>query len=276
MPRRRTASDATKIKKARGSGHGKDYTPYLTVREVPSKGQRHREFGWKTERVHHFLSNGEMKCFMVFEWCHDVLDIREQFPLQREVTAEIATRLGIRHPLIPGTQELAVMTTDFVLDVIAGEAPLMVARAVKLSQDLQDARVIEKLEIERTYWREKKVDWGIITPDKEFPEALSKNVSWVHSAFYVEDAPSDLTAEMIMQVEEMLYGQLSASTSTALSHVALMGDKALGFKSGTCLWVVRHLIATRKWWVEMNQQIAPDKPLLINKGSLLQVDLLSV
>lgn len=273
MPRRRKASDASKLKQGRGEGHGKDYKPFLTVREVPSLGQRNRDLGWKTGRVHHFLSKGELKCFMIYEWTPRIADIREQFPLPQVATLDIASRLGIRHPRIPGTEEFAVMTTDFLLDVLIDGKAVMVARAVKESADLGDDRVIEKLEIERTYWRELGIDWGIITPDRDFPKALSKNVIWVHSALDLNEAPCALTFEMVLQVEEFLYGQLSAQPSMAMSHIGLMADKAMGFTSGTCLWVVRHLIASQKWTVDMTKPINPSNPLLVSRGKAWQMDL---
>lgn len=267
VPRRRTASDVSKLEKGRGAGHGKDYTPFLTVREVPSKGQRNREPGWKTGRAHHFLSNGEKKTFMIYEWSPPVVDIREQFPLPQEHTIDIAARLNIKHPTVPGTSNLDVMTTDFVLDVLVGGKVVTVARAVKENNELNNFRVIEKLEMERTYWSELKVDWGVITPDREFPKVLSDNVVWVHSAFYLEDAPCRLTSEIIMQVEELLYEQLAGNTGTALSHMALMADKRLDFPSGTCIWIVKHLIATQKWHIDMYEERIPDTALQVTRGT---------
>ncbi|WP_224958707.1 TnsA endonuclease N-terminal domain-containing protein [Geomonas subterranea] len=208
---------------------------------------------------------------MVFEWSERIADIREQYPLQQEETIEIAARLGIVHPIKPGTGDLAVLTTDFLLDVLVDGRVVMVARAVKLSEDLNDFRVIEKLEIERTYWRERKIDWGIITPNRDFPKNLARNVAWVHTAFYADDAPCRLTEEIIRQVEEALYEQVAVNSSTPLSHVALTLDENLGLPVGACLWIVRHLIATRKWNVDMNQKLTPDLPLKVVERSVLQL-----
>ena len=45
-------------------------------------------------------------------------DIREQYPLDREITQTIAQELKIRHPHYPGTHVPTVMTVDFLLTVV--------------------------------------------------------------------------------------------------------------------------------------------------------------
>ena len=42
-------------KEGRGDGSGADYTPWLTVRDVPSRGRSHRIAGVVTGRVHQAL-----------------------------------------------------------------------------------------------------------------------------------------------------------------------------------------------------------------------------
>ena len=45
-----------RIKSGRGQGMGKDYQPWLTIQDVPSRGVSHRIYSHKTQRVHHLLS----------------------------------------------------------------------------------------------------------------------------------------------------------------------------------------------------------------------------
>lgn len=40
----------------RGKSTGASYLPWLRVQDVPSKGLSTRVEGWKTGRIHHFLS----------------------------------------------------------------------------------------------------------------------------------------------------------------------------------------------------------------------------
>lgn len=49
------------------------------------------------------------------EWCPDVLDIREQFPINRSITTAIAVNHGIPHPCYLKISVLAPMTVDFLV-----------------------------------------------------------------------------------------------------------------------------------------------------------------
>jgi hypothetical protein len=63
MARQRYGFDEEKIerfeKEGRGRGRGADYLPWLTIRDVPSRGRSHRLQGIKTGRVHHLHSDIE-------------------------------------------------------------------------------------------------------------------------------------------------------------------------------------------------------------------------
>lgn len=259
MPRRKTSTSANKLKKGRGQGHGQSYTPFIYTREVPSLGKASRIKGWKTGRVHHFLSTLESDYFFTLEWSTIITDIREQFPLPLDATMKIADRLSIRHPLSPKTGEPWVVTTDFLIDVETEGIPKLVARTVKYSGDLNDPRTIEKFEIERTYWCEQGVDWGIVT-ELDIPRALARNVEWVHSALDPAEA-SGIAPGNIPFVEETLFDELSVNPCATLAQIGMAVDDRLGLRGGTALWVVRHLIASRLWGVDMMEKIIPAQPL---------------
>jgi TnsA endonuclease N terminal len=116
-----------------------------------------------TGRIHHLLSDLERDTFFLFDWRESVCDIREQFPLDREVTLRIADQLGVRHPRDPISDTPIIMTTDLLIDTMRGSRVAMLARAVKPEDELDKSRVLEKLEIERRYWTEQGIDWGIVT-----------------------------------------------------------------------------------------------------------------
>ena len=94
------------IKEGRGQGEGVDYIPWLASRDVPSLGRSTEGKGWKSGRIHHFLSDLETKYFYQLEWADNVIDIREQFPLLDEFgsygeTMEIAKQIGVKYYIIP-------------------------------------------------------------------------------------------------------------------------------------------------------------------------------
>lgn len=87
------------IKEGRGQGEGKDYKPWITVRDVSSRGRSSRPPSWKTNREHHLLSDNEKRLFYLFEWSESITDIREQFPLSNlDLATKIADEMGWKYP----------------------------------------------------------------------------------------------------------------------------------------------------------------------------------
>lgn len=99
-------------KEARGEGFGFEYKPWLTVRDVPSRGRSHRLSGRVTGQIHHLLSDIERGAFLIYDFRDDVQDIREQFPLDLDRTQYIAEAAGIRHPVDRGSRVALVQTTE--------------------------------------------------------------------------------------------------------------------------------------------------------------------
>lgn len=167
------------IKKGYGSVTGSEYKPWIHVMEGGSLGVRHRLNGWKTNRIHQLLSKLEYSTFLALEWCDYVVDIREQYPLERNKTQEIANRMGVNHSIYPTTNIPIVMTTDFLITVNENDKKILKSISVKPSEELEKPRVLEKLEIERQYWSEKGIDWGIVT-EKDINNIFTENIVSIH------------------------------------------------------------------------------------------------
>jgi hypothetical protein len=256
-----------RLKEGRGQGRGADYQPWLRIQDVPSQGLATRVKGWKTGRCHHFLSKLECQYFYILEWSPVVSDIREQYPLELNRTLAIAERLGITHPTDPRTRQSIVMTTDFVNTIDQAGKPIDQARSIKYSQELSSERALEKLEIERVYWSDGGIDWGIVT-EHEVEPILAANVSWIH--IYREAAAlSPVTDSIIRRVEAVLTPRVSEQRSP-LRDLTDACDDQLGLSPGMSLSVVRHLIANRRWQVEMMRPINTAQPLvLLTDGTVI-------
>jgi hypothetical protein len=245
-------------KEGRGKGRGADYQPWLQIQDVPSQGLATRVKGWKTGRCHHFLSQLECQYFYQLEWASQVSDIREQYPLELDRTLALGERLGIKHPTDPRTREPVVMTTDFVVTIRLDGKLVEQARCLKYAQELVAERTIEKLEIERLYWNEQYVDWGIVT-EHEMEPILAANVAWVHPYRAVMDLVP-VTGEVVRRVTAVLTPAVQARQAP-LRELTDACDDQLGCAPGMSLTVVRHLIANQHWLVEMKQPINPAQPL---------------
>ena len=263
MARLRAKFNAATIKRwiaeGRGQGRGKNYSQWLRVQDVPSLGYVSRILGWKTTRRHEFLSNLETRYFYLLDWSTLVSDIREQFPLlPLDETLAIAEQCGVKHPTLPGTSEPIVMTTDFLVDIVQSGATTEHARTVKPSKDLLSDRTLEKFEIERRYWFRRKIDWAIVT-ERDIPQALVKNIEWIHQ--YRDIAEKfDVSGAEIERVEIILARFLQQEIS--LNESVHATDQRLGLEPGKSLAIFRHLLACRRWQINMGDPIDFRKPII--------------
>jgi len=265
MAKRRCLTGTHKVehylKDGRGQGRGKDYKPWLQIQDLPSRGLTTRIKGWKTGREHHLFSKLETSVFYILDWSLKVIDIREQFPLLPvEQTQEIAEKCGFRHPEDPHTKQPLVMTTDFLVTLRSHEGETNIVRAIKSSAELQSQRTLEKLEIERIYWKNHNTDWAIVT-EKEILKNLVNNLEWLHPRYFLEDL-NPLDKSDVLRIHSVLTPLIIQGKET-LSKLTNFCDNQLGLEAGTSLSVARHLIANRHWLVDMNQPIKPSHKLVL-------------
>lgn len=242
----------------RGKGTGADYLPWLRVQDVPSKGLSTRVEGWKTGRIHHFLSLLELMYYYVLEWSKVVLDIREQYPLlPLEETISIAQGCGVKHPVHPKTEKPVVLTTDFLLTVSLDGKTVTHARTVKYAAALDSVQTLKKLEIERRYWEARGIDWGIVT-ELDIPAELSQNVNDLHESWYLATyMPSSDLARIIPALTHLV----QQHRQQPLRDVATSCDLQLGYEEGTSLKVAYYLITKRQWIIDMFRALDPGQPL---------------
>jgi hypothetical protein len=264
--RKRKTNETTiknKLKQGRGVGVLDSYKPWLHIQDVPSKGLSTRIKGLKTGRVHHLLSKLELSCFLCLDWSEKVIDIREQYPLYLLETLALAKKLNIRHPKVPKTNENVVMTTDFLVTLSSFLGSREVAISVKYANDLNNLRSIKKLEIERFYWNSRNIEWRIVTENQINPDFVS-NIKWVRSYINIKS----FFDPVFIEKSTTVMSNLICDRNLALRDITNFNDEYFDFEIGTSLAIVRYLIATRQWIVNMEQLIQPEKPLLLINQSV--------
>lgn len=262
-------SIARRIAQGRGQGRGSEYTPWLFIWEVPSRGLSTRIFGWKTNREHHLLSKLELLFFYLLEWSLIVSDIREQYPLDLNETLAIAKQLGFRHPTNPRTRQPVVMTTDFLITIRKAMGIEERARTVKYAKDLSSLRVMEKFEIERLYWERRGISWGIVT-EREINTTTATNIRWVHP-YKDANALWPLTISTLVHVEDVLSYKVTKA-NIPIRDLVIKCDEELGLNEGSSLSVIRHLVATRVWQIDMGQPIQIGKRILFSSPPVIKRD----
>lgn len=246
-----------RIKEGRGEGTFEDYKPWLRIQDVASKGLSTRIKGWKTNRIHQFLSKLELSYFYLLEWSNEVIDIREQFPLDLCETRAIARELGIKHPVNPFTQEPTVMTTDFLITRRKNIGSYEIARTVKYAEDLRKKRTLAKFEIEKVYWQNRGISWAIVTEKGINPVAV-ENIKWLHPYQDKESLPLEITNEHL-QKSFFLMSHLFTKNSFLLNQITQFCDLELELLRGQGINIFRYLAANHIFNLDITQPLNPRK-----------------
>lgn len=254
MAKRRYGFDEQKLarflKEGRGQGTGADYLPWLTVQDVSSLGLSSRMHSRKTGREHHLLSKIEAGLFLILDWSDSVVDIREQFPLDREETRRIAAEMGVRHPADPQSRIDIVMTTDFLATVRTNASTKEIARSVKPAKELDIIRTLEKQEIERRYWHLRGVDWGLVT-DLDLPSQRIKNLRWLHEMQSLQYMTAPYTGYWDDRCSKFLSCLTQAGGMSVKQYTRFL-DSTQGFGTGESLTILRHLAATKRIAIDLD------------------------
>lgn len=227
-----------------GQGFGADYRPWLAVQTLSSRGLSRRVWSKKTQREHHLLSNVEFNLFLCLEWASDVVDIREQFPLSRELTLAAADSLGIRHPHYPGTQVPTVMTVDFMVTRVHHGRQVFEAFNAKTEDEAEDDLSLQKLELQREVCSLTEVTHHLIF-DTAIPNQVAANISWLRDALPKPgdaDFRSGYLDELSCHMESELWAKMPAQT---VRDFCAKFDRCHGLQHGLGLRVIRMLLYKR-------------------------------
>ncbi len=168
------------LKEGRGSGRYDKYKPWIGVRNVKSCAVKSRVYSLRFNRLFHFFSHGEVLAFYQYEWDPNIVEIREQFPLDPAITYEICDGLNLLHPGY--SRGGIVMTTDFVLtrrDFATGRESLSAVQIKYDQDDLKKPRTYSKLEIEHRYWQGQNVPWKIVL-SRHLNPVFSTNLEFLY------------------------------------------------------------------------------------------------
>jgi hypothetical protein len=228
----------------RGRGTGASYRPWLEVRDVSSRGRSHRIHSALTGRTHHLLSDVEKALFLRLEWSPDVTDIREQFPLEQDLTLGTAAKHGIRHPYYPGTTVATVMTVDFMVTFNTRSGAVQRAFDAKCTTEAEDPNSIAKLEITRRLLASAGVEHRVIF-DTQIDDQEIRNIEWIRQALPSSFEPAEtlrVLAEMEARMKDELGAGFPRQTVQDYCHAF---DGRYGLPGGTGLRAFRLLLRER-------------------------------
>lgn len=245
-----------------GKGEGKEYKPYIDVIRVASKGRVSRVKGWKTNRVHHFLSDSETRFFYLMEYQDSVVDIREHYPLIDNID-ELFSVLDdqlIKRLFNQKTGDPLILTTSFLITQRKSSGEIQYyARSIKDYRQLENTQAIERFEVMRRYWELKGIDYGIIT-NKEIPVVVAKNIEYVHSCFHLDAYGIEEKEQLFYK--DFLINLLGNFKSKSIKEVLIQFDNQLELEGGTGLLIFKYLLARKAVNIDMNKLIDLEQPCL--------------
>lgn len=245
------------LKEGRGQGEKSNYSPWLTIQDMPSMGRVSRVYSHKTNRIHHFFSDMETRVFYLFSFEDDVYDIREHFPLLN-MEDVITDRRGLDFGKFVDkeTGTPFVFTTTFLITLKGGDGKEhFTARSVKSAEKLNQKYIIERYEVERRYWESKGVDWGIIT-QHDINVIKAKNIEWVYQS--LQDCEMNSLAKS--ELPDLLLNDLLNKDDVVRKITASL-DSERKLQPGTGLSLFKYLIASKKIFVDMNKEINVNLPI---------------
>lgn len=257
-----------------GQGEGKDYKPFLDVIRVPSKGRVSRIKGWKTGRVHHFLSDSETRYFYLLEYGelegYKILDIREHWPLIEGVDDVMQTldEQLIKRLFNQKSGEPMVLTTTFLITLENVNKEISYyARSIKDYRQLENSQTIERFEIMNRYWEQRGIDYGIIT-NREIPIVPAKNIEFIHSSYHLDEYGFEKEEQIIYR--DYLLKLIAEFQDSTIKEVVIQFDNQLNAESGTGLLIYKHLLAKKLVKINMNKPIDLEQPcseiIILDRG----------
>lgn len=241
-----------RIKAGYGQGYGSNYKPWLTVRNVSSKGRSCRLYNQKIERSMTVFSKLEECTCYTLMWKDEIIDIREQYPLlPLSETQEIAREFGIKHPRAPRAKHDLVMTTDFLITVRKEGNPYLVAVYVKYQSDLADTRTREKYMIEKEYWHRRGIELKIVTENSFIP-IEAENISIIMDCYKCPISESEMRKKRFSEM--VLIEKLSHSESLTIQEFSRQVDEEFGFSDNTAWKYLYHLMARKLIPVDLKKQ----------------------
>lgn len=262
-------------RQGRGRGTFGDYIPWHCVSrgDPASRGRSHLQM-WQ-HRQRELLSDHEWVVLMFVVMLHNLIDVREQFPLSRENsvlelgdyradasdqrfsgTLKISQELGLRHPVTAGGKksEHWVMSTDFLLALRneSGDIELL-AIAVKTEDEFLQKRKRQLLAIERQYWLARGITWLLITPSLYDPEVglnLRMHMPWMLG----DPAPESAQQKAI----DLVHRHPGRSLTFILSQLAtILGEMDLGQRA---LW---QAVCSGKLPMKLQRGWRPHQPIYL-------------
>lgn len=220
----------------------------------PQYGQGNESFWVDNSKNTSFFSDTQLKYFYLLDWEEKVIDIREHYPLiDLEVVLNDTSDLRLDKFIDRKTKETYILTTTFLITLLNSDGQKsFAARSIKYASELSKKSTIEKLEIERRYWKARGIDWGIVT-NKDINDVRARNIEWVHSAMNSDDCNGLSKAEFDDLFDGILYRFIDNKQS--IKNIIAGFEKDYSLDVGMGLLLFKRLVAEKRIVLDMDKPI---------------------
>lgn len=226
-----------------------EYQTGIKIQDFPSKGRVSRIKGRTTGRLHHLLSDLETNIFYLLDYDERVVDIKEHYPLLdlTEIDVDL-DNIDLKKFENKKTGEQYMFTTSFVVTLKDIKTERYLAITVKNESQLYKSTTLEKLEVERRYWRTKGIDWCIVT-NKDILIEKVENIKWLLLGNIGEEIEYEKI--IIDLIKDTIITNSHMKISKMLSNIG----KVLNINEANILSVLKKLIVNGKLVTDLDKKI---------------------
>lgn len=140
-----------------------EYSSSIKASRAKSIGTTSEFVDYKTGRMVTCLSQGEKKFWYILRWNDDVLDIKEQYPLDDELVDKIYIQLFGENSINTEIESNKHLTTDFFVTLRNGEHR---AFQIKPNENsISNPHDLKRLQVEQLYFKSLGIQWNLIYSD---------------------------------------------------------------------------------------------------------------
>tara|TARA_R110000868_G_scaffold173894_2_gene410317 strand:+ start:1011 stop:1505 length:495 start_codon:yes stop_codon:yes gene_type:complete len=138
------------------------------------------------------------------------------------------------------------MSSDFVVDTKEiGRSRFVIQ--VKTREAFKNPITLEKLSIERSYWREKEVPFFLVT-ENQVPPTVFENINVLYS--HIED---DSDQEELVTYFNLFFSQIQQRDSLRIVDLCIQLDTAYKHEPGESLFQIKRLLAQRYFHFDISK-----------------------
>lgn len=272
-PKRKRIENARQAKDRLAKGQGNylksDYAPYITIHDFSSQGLASRIL--HNGRIVQSMSNNETAFLRELQWAgaHEIFDqvaLADFENLSVDETVKIASDLGISHPVHSKDGSPSVITTDFVAHwkttdgqeevhafAVKPVKELIVDPEKSVTSKTGEYRTIDKLEIERRFWKARDIKWSLVT-DHDLSQTRKSNIEHFLLTPKMALANFDRRAFLAFLAEYLAVARRTDKLED-LAHAT--GSPAHDLTAAQLIEAVRQLIADRSIEFDLDVKFEP-------------------